>query len=38
MFDVTIHDCCIQHIDDERIIDVHYWDYDLYQTLMNSAK
>ena len=24
MFNVTIHDCCIHHIDDERIIDVLY--------------
>ncbi len=28
MFDVTIHDCCIHHIDDERIIDVLYRDHD----------
>ena len=28
MFDVTIHDCCIHHIDNERIIDVLYRDND----------
>ena len=27
-FDVTIHDCCIHHIDNERIIDVLYRDHD----------
>ncbi len=27
-FNVTIHDHCIHHIDNERIIDVLYWDYD----------
>ncbi len=28
MFDVTIHHCCIHHIDNERIIDVLYRDHD----------
>ena len=27
MFDATIHDCCIHHIDNERIIDVFYRDH-----------
>ena len=35
-FDVTIHDCCIRHIDDERIIDVLYRDH--HYTVSNFNK
>ena len=36
MFDVTIHDCCIHHIDNERIIDVLYRDH--HYTVSNFNK
>ena len=36
MFDVTIHDCCIHHIDYERIMDVLYRDHDYTVSNLNE--